>query len=1120
MKHPHSFNPGLLLGLLGLVALLVLNTGLTYRNVCRLNEDAARIAHTHVVMDAIAEVLADSNEAVAVQRGFLLTGDPAARRRFEAVADRLAQRVERVSALTADNPTQKEHVGRLRQMLAARRQALERTAAVRVEQGLPAAIARVVAGDLADPAQAVRQVLARMNAEEERLLTERQAAGVRAFTVAVITTLFTAGTALAAVGLFLWLLARHLHVRELAAAQLAEQGELLQATLTSVGDGVIATDSQGRVTFLNRIAETLTGWTQADAAGVPLDEVFHVVNGDTRQRADNPALRALKDGVLVDLANPGVLVGRDGAERPIDDSASPIRDVGGTVIGGVLVFRDITVRHAYDQRLRASEEHLRGVLDSLGAFVGVMTPDGTLTEANRAALSAAGLAPADVLGKPFADTYWWAYSPAVQDQLRDAIRRAAAGQPSRYDVKVRAAKDRLIDIDFMLNPMVDDQGRVTHLIPSAIDITERKRAEQELRQSEDRFRLLADAMPQVVWIADARGAVQYYNTRVEAFFGMRREADGTWRWQPAIHPDDLAATETAWQTAVVNRTPYQCEHRLRMQDGSYRWHLSRGLPLGLQPPDDIRWYGTATDIHDLKATQEALRESERRERERAQVLQTLLNAAPTPIWISYDRDCREITGNPASYQLLRTPPGGTVSATAPGNRPRHRTFREYRGDTPISPEELPMQTAARGVEVHGAELKLVYTDGDVRHIYGNAVPLRDDLGQPRGAIAAFVDITKLKEAEEGLKEADRRKDEFLAMLAHELRNPLAPIRNAVQLLRLIGLPDPRLEQVRDLIDRQLTHLVRLVDDLLEVSRITRGMIELQRDRVDLARVVQNAVETSCPLLDAGRHELTVTTPPEPIPVDGDPVRLTQVVTNVLNNAAKFTPSGGHIAVTVAREDGRAVVRIKDDGPGIPAAVLPQVFELFTQFSGTRDRSQGGLGIGLALVKRLVEMHGGSVEVHSDGPGTGAEFVIRLPLADAAPAAAERPATHTVNGRGGCRILVVDDNVDAADSLAMVLALSGHDVRTAHDGATGIELVKGFRPAVILLDLGMPVMDGYETARRIRQLDAGQQAKLIALTGWGQEHDRRQTRDAGFDEHLVKPVDPAVLQALLAAASPP
>ncbi|MDQ2695971.1 MAG: response regulator [Pseudomonadota bacterium] len=373
----------------------------------------------------------------------------------------------------------------------------------------------------------------------------------------------------------------------------------------------------------------------------------------------------------------------------------------------------------------------------------------------------------------------------------------------------------------------------------------------------------------------------------------------------------------------------------------------------------------------------------------------------------------------------------------------------------------------------------------------------------------------LHQAEEGI----RYRDEFLAMLGHELRNPLTPIRNVVNLLRLEDPPAaPTLHWGLDVIDRQTRQLAHLVDDLLDVARVTQGRIVLRPVAVALAEVMTAAAETARPLIEERRHALTLTLPPLPVLVRADPARLTQVLVNLLHNAAKYTEPGGRIWLSGSRQGGEAVVSVRDTGIGIPAGFLPQVFELFTQASHSLARSQGGLGLGLTLVRRLVQMHGGSVQAFSGGEGRGSEFVVRLPALEAADADAAPGVPAQGGGPASRRVLVVDDNPDVVRSLGALLGIMGHAVRLAGDGAAALEEARAFRPQVVLLDIGMPGMDGYAVARQLRR-EHGQTLQLIALTGYGQEQDLRRAREAGFDRHIVKPLEADQLRALLQAAGP-
>jgi signal transduction histidine kinase/CheY-like chemotaxis protein len=407
-------------------------------------------------------------------------------------------------------------------------------------------------------------------------------------------------------------------------------------------------------------------------------------------------------------------------------------------------------------------------------------------------------------------------------------------------------------------------------------------------------------------------------------------------------------------------------------------------------------------------------------------------------------------------------------------------------------------------------------------------PIRDAGGRIIGASKIARDITDRKRAEEenarllaDLKEADRRKDEFLAVLAHELRNPLAPIRNAVEIMRAQGPSLPEVQWARDVIDRQIEHMTRLIDDLLDVSRITRGKIELRTERIELGAAMNQAVEAARSLVQCKQHELTLALPPQPIYVNADRTRLAQILGNLLNNACKFMDHGGRIWLTVNREGEQAVIRVKDKGIGIAAEQLPRIFNMFAQLDTSLQRSQSGLGIGLALARQLVELHGGTIEAFSDGPCKGSEFVVRLPVAEA-PSEVAQPRTdgdERAAASRKLRILVVDDNRDAADGLGKLLRMMGNEVRTAYDGLQALASASTFLPNVVILDIGLPKLNGYEAGRRIKD-ELGKDVILIAVTGWGQESDRRRSKEAGFDHHVTKPVEFAALKKLLASLELP
>ncbi|HUD00084.1 MAG TPA: ATP-binding protein, partial [Candidatus Polarisedimenticolaceae bacterium] len=405
-------------------------------------------------------------------------------------------------------------------------------------------------------------------------------------------------------------------------------------------------------------------------------------------------------------------------------------------------------------------------------------------------------------------------------------------------------------------------------------------------------------------------------------------------------------------------------------------------------------------------------------------------------------------------------------------------------------------------------------DHQWRWIESRGNPRLGPSGEVTGYVGSSADITELIKSQEAMREADRRKDEFLATLAHELRNPLAPIRNSLHILRLNGESKPGTEQVYEMMERQVNQMVRLVDDLLEISRITRGQIELRKERVSLTTVIQSAVEVSKPLIEEAGHYLEISLPTQTLTFEADPVRLEQIVSNLLNNAAKYTNPGGRIWLAAQRESDSVVISVRDSGIGIAPDMLPRIFEMFTQSEHSAGRTQGGLGIGLTLVRSLVEMHGGSVEARSPGPGKGSEFIVRLPVHENLRTEMAPENMRHFGQLSSQRVLVVDDNRDAADSLGKLLNLAGAEARAVYNGFAALEVLPTYQPAVLLVDIGMPDMDGYELARRVRQLPDCEDLTLIALTGWGQAEDRQRSQAAGFDFHLTKPADFNVLQRLL------
>jgi PAS domain S-box-containing protein len=754
--------------------------------------------------------------------------------------------------------------------------------------------------------------------------------------------------------------------RQRAELELATERERLRITLASIGDAVISTDAEGRVHYLNAVAESLTGWPQAEAAGRPLPEVFHIVNEETREAAENPAVRALREGVVVGLANHTVLISRDGTERPIDDSAAPMLDAAGTPVGVVLVFRDVGQRREAEE----AQARLAAIVESSHDAIISKTLQGVIRTWNQGAERLFEFTAAEAVGQPITIII----PPERLHEEEAILAQIARGERVDHYETVRVARDgRRLHISLTVSPLRDAAGRIIGASKVARDITARKRVEEALRASEVRFRTLAAQAPVGIVTTDEDGGVQFVNQAWCEMAGLSADDAGGQGWARALHPEDRERVTEGWCAAVSARAPFAAEFRLLRSTGKVAW------------------------------------------------------------------------------------------------------------------------------------------------VHGQAICLPDDSGRPAGYIGTVTDITQRREAVAALQEADRRKDEFLAVLAHELRNPLAPLRNGLEVMRLAAGDAQLVARTRDMMGRQLSHLVRLIDDLLDVSRVSRNRMELRRSRILLADVVGSAVEAARPVFEAAGLDLRVSLPPKAIHLDADLTRLAQVFGNLLNNSAKYTPRGGQVQLTAVRDDDHVLVRVQDSGIGIPAASLPIIFDMFSQVNRSIEGSAGGLGIGLALVKSLVEMHGGTIEAASPGEGRGSTFTVRLPmLQDREERLPAAPAAGLPGPGAGPkrRILVVDDNRDSADMMAKMLELLGNEARTAWDGIEAVAVAEQFRPQVILMDIGMPKLNGYEASRRIRAEPWGRDIVVIALTGWGHEVDRARSKSAGCDGHLVKPVSRDDLEKVL------
>lgn len=709
-----------------LVVVLGINAWVGLRQTQRLQQHSRTLTHTHEVLESLAQLLSAVLDAESAQRGSIITDNPIYLAPYQGAREEARRLLRVAKGLTADNQDQSERLAVLDSQIDDRFKELQKNLDLSGEEGFEAVRESIRSDRGLKAMKDIRQSIATLQEEERKLLNSRERDSSEAYHSILLSSLLSVLLGMAAVLSFLWLLRRYIKAVEKSTTLVHEHRQLLHAMLISIGDGVIATDAQGRITLLNHVAQELTGWPQEEARGQPLDTVFKIVNEETRASVDNPAQRALREGRIVGLANHTILIARNGIEWPIDDSAAPVRDEQGQVAGAILVFREIS---------------------------------------------------------------------------------------------------------------------------------ERKRQEAQL-------------------------------------------------------------------------------------------------------------------LHQTKA----------------------------------------------------------------------------------------------------------------------------------------------------LQEEDRRKDEFLATLAHELRNPLSPLSNALQIWPMVEADRAQMDQLRQMMERQVAQMTRLIDDLLDVARITRGKIELRRQVADLGVLIAGAVEAVQPLLAACNHRLTVDLPPDPIYVDGDVARLTQVFGNILNNAAKYTSRDGSIHVAARRVGETAVVEITDDGAGIPQHMLTQIFEMFQQVDQTLERAHGGLGIGLTLVKRLVELHGGEVEARSGGPGKGSTIVVTLPALAQVPESTELKAQAAANGRGGTiptlSILVVDDVQASAKTLAMMLQSIGQKVSVAHDGRAAIEWVLAHRPDLVFLDIAMPGMSGYDVAREIRSQPELNRTFLVALTGYGQDADRRRAMEAGFNHHMTKPASIDALEQLL------
>jgi PAS domain S-box-containing protein len=770
--------------------------------------------------------------------------------------------------------------------------------------------------------------------------------------------------------------------------------------------------------------------------------------------------------------------------------------------------------------------------------------DGRITSWNKGAEGLFGYTAPEAIGK----SIHLIVPPEGREQVADIINRIRHGERVQHLEVVRVRKDGArVSVSLTVSPVHDRHGQVIGASKTARDITTRKAWEDSLVRSEEAQRLLVGIHDATRGLQDPEAVLREIVTRVGVHFDVIRCAYGevspeqdqvtitrgytkdvptvAGRYPINVFGPLMAGELKTGRTVVINdvRTdpltdaPLAHQTYARMQIVSLvSVPLLRGGTLAavLVMCDGRPRAWTTDEARLLEQVAERTLyavESARAAaalRENRDVLAFAMQAGRMGAW-SRDVTMNTVWWSPEIVALFGLPPGDT-------NYSRERLLSLM---APEDRERLPkaVEEALATRQDYALEFRFRHAEtGEWRWMEARGRAQYDASGKPTMLYGLGIDITERVQAVEALKEADRRKDEFLATLAHELRNPLAPISSGLHILRTAGDNQPVAATARQIIERQVAQMVRLVEDLLDVARITTGKVELRSEIVDLAAAVNDAVETSRPLLEAAGQPITVTVPETPIFVQADRTRLAQVFANLLNNSSKFSDRGQPISIALAREDGQAVVRVRDTGVGIRRESLRKIFDMFGQGDLGGARARGGLGIGLSLVKRIAEMHGGSVEALSAGTGHGSEFVVRIPAIAAGRADPAQPPAETASQPSRRRVLVVDDNTDAAESLAAVLAIGGHDTRLAHDGVQAVEEARTFHPDVVFLDIGMPELDGHETARRIRAQPWGKDMVLVALTGWGQSEDRRRSKEAGFNHHLVKPADPVVVAKLISS----
>lgn len=882
-----------------------------------------------------------------------------------------------------------------------------------------------------------------------------------------------------------------------------QERALLAAIIDNTNDAIVSKSLDGIIRSWNPGAVRLFGFTEAEAVGRPITLIIP----PDRLSEEREILHRLRAGERTEHFET-VRLTKSGQHVDVSLTVSPVLDESGTVIGASKVARDITLHKRAEERLREREQRYELVLTGAGAAIWDWDIVTKTVIYSRRWKKLLGLSDEEVSDS---EEEWRKYvHPDDLERVESSLQAHLEGRTRVYreEYRVRHKSGTWLWVEDRGIASRDSSGRALRMAGSKTDITRTRQAMRALRLSEAKLRTLIEVSPVGVGTIDAQGNTLSLNPSALAMHGFTSLREmlsrlDDYRVQFRLsYPDGTEMPLDQWPVARALRGDAVSNYEviLHRPDGQQRTLIYSAVPLPKTPNEAATMVFMMHDITRLRAAEAERSRSELEYRELVQNANTVI--------IRWDREGILAFANPYAESLFGYQPGELegkhVNILLPEESPAELEPAALYREIVANPENY-VDHVNENVTSSGERIWMLWTNR----------PAYNEAGEVSGILAVGSDITQLKRAEETLRNADQRKDEFLAILGHELRNPLAPLKSGVELLKHAGGKPELLEQVTDMMTRQVQHLMRLVDDLIDMSRVNQGRIELRRAPLDLNDAVGAAIERMRPLIDERRHELRLRISDVAIPVEGDFERLSQVTANLLSNAAKYTAPGGTITLTTAIEQGKARLRVADNGLGIPRGSIEEIFDMFSRISEQRGTgSEANLGIGLALSRQLIDQHGGSIEAASAGRGCGSEFVVSLPLADAGALEAARAPAAAANGASG-RILVVDDNADAAESLRLILELTGYEVRAVYDGQSALDAMQDFAPDVVLLDIGLPQMDGYETVARLRQLPNGERPLVFALTGWGQAQDEENSLRAGFDLHLTKPVDGSVLADLIA-----